>query len=457
MLVDGCGLTQAAGKLTASLQRFSRGIALSTSSPLLRRALCAVAAVPLAVATLSAPAQAAGTTLDVATTGSDSNAGTAAKPLKTIQKAIDKATPGTTIRVHKGTYDQQLIIRKSGNPGAPITVTAAGDGPVTVTSRQPAESCDNRQPSPNRTILVQAGSDYWTFSGLNLINGAYINGGGAHEVYEWHDDLVDKGIWEPRRKIPGTFKNDPAGGAKAVEYMEGVLHRKLNPSDHIEFIGNTITGRGIHAAFARYGAVKNNTITAVTCGTGPGVWLITMSNFWEVSGNDVSHIADSAGSHFMQEGIRLGTASNYNKVVKNYVHDLGDDGRGIATDVDASYNLFENNNVVRAPIGYNDEMSGWGNIWRNNTVSNFRILGFGFRMKDRVLKLPSKDTSTHYSIVTGNKALSPGGGAAGLSIGAIAGSKFENNTFGKINLGQYVAGYWAKQGNTWNGTTQPPR
>lgn len=147
--------------------------------------------------------------------------------------------------------------------------------------------------------------------------------------------------------------------------------------------------------------------------------MIAFSNFWQVTGNDVSHIADSGDTHFMQEGIRLGTASNYNVVARNKVHDLGDDGR-IATDVDASFNTFEYNTVTNVPIGYNDEMSGWGNIWRKNTVTNFTILGFGFRMKDRVLKVPSKDTSTHYSIVADNVATAGRKGAAGLSDGAIA-------------------------------------
>lgn len=409
-----------------------------------------------ALALQTAPATAAGTTIDVAVTGKDSNAGTAAAPLKTIQAAIDKAKPGTTIRIHKGTYSQQLIIRKSGKAGQPITMTSAGDGEVIVTSVQPAESCDNRVPSPNRTILLQAGSDYWTFSKLTIVNGMYINGGGANAVYTWHDDLVDAHDWQPRRQVPGTSKYDPAGGKQAVSYLSKVLGRGLNPSEHVEITGNKMSGRGIHASFTRFGVIKDNTITEVTCGTGPGIWLITFSSFWEVTGNDVSHIADSAGSHFMQEGIRLGTASNYNHVANNYVHDLGDDGRGIATDVDASFNLFENNNVVNAPIGYNDEMSGWGNTWRNNKVSQFKILGFGFRMKDRVLKLPSKDTSTWSATVTGNVASSPKGGAAGLSIGAIGASTFSGNSFGKLNIAPYVIGYWGAQGNKWNGSSKPP-
>lgn len=173
------------------------------------RALAGLVVGPLLVAgAMATPASAAPTTLDVATTGKDTNAGTPSAPLKTVQAAINKAKPGTTIRIHKGTYNQQLIIRKSGTATAPITVTTAGDGPVMITSDQPAESCDSRQPSPRRTILMQAGSDYWTFQGLSIHNGIYINGGGGHEVYTWHDDLVDDRIWEPRRAVPGASKND---------------------------------------------------------------------------------------------------------------------------------------------------------------------------------------------------------------------------------------------------------
>ncbi len=402
------------------------------------------------------PAAAAASTIDVAVTGSDSAAGTAAAPLKTIQAAIDRARPGTTIRVHKGTYSQQLVIRSSGTATAPITVTAAGDGEVKVTSVQPKESCNNRIPTPNRTILIKGGNDNWVFSNLWIENGAYLNGTGGFTAYTWHAGLVKKAIWEPRRAVPGSSKNDPVAAKGVPAYLEKLLGAKMNQSERISFIGNKITGRGIHSTFSSYGVIKNNTITDIDCGTGPGVWLITFSQFWDVTGNDVSKIATSASSHFMQEGIRLGTASNYNHVASNKVHDLGDDGRGIATDVDASFNIFENNTATNVPIGFNDEMSGWGNIWRNNRVSKFTLMAFGFRMKDSVLKVPSMNSSTNMTTVTGNVAEQPIGSAKSVAIGAMMNSSFDNNTFAKVACGPYVRGYWVAQGNTWNGKAQPP-
>ena len=56
----------------------------------------------------AAPAGAAGSVIEVATTGNDANSGAPGQPLKTVQAAIDKAVPGTTIKIHKGTYNQQL-------------------------------------------------------------------------------------------------------------------------------------------------------------------------------------------------------------------------------------------------------------------------------------------------------------------------------------------------------------
>lgn len=51
----------------------------------------------------------------VATTGNDANSGTStATPYKTIQKALDVATAGTTIQVRAGTYKERLIWKTSG-------------------------------------------------------------------------------------------------------------------------------------------------------------------------------------------------------------------------------------------------------------------------------------------------------------------------------------------------------
>src|SRR6185312_6456207 len=91
------------------------------------------AAVLAAVAMVPSPADAATTTLYVATDGSDSNAGTLAAPLRTIQRAVDLVAAGGTIAVRGGTYalTTTVTIAKSGTASAPITLTAYnGERPV---------------------------------------------------------------------------------------------------------------------------------------------------------------------------------------------------------------------------------------------------------------------------------------------------------------------------------------
>jgi hypothetical protein len=58
--------------------------------------------------------------LYVATTGSDSNPGTAAKPFKTINRAAALAKPGTTVHVAPGTYNGNVTTSVSGTASARI-------------------------------------------------------------------------------------------------------------------------------------------------------------------------------------------------------------------------------------------------------------------------------------------------------------------------------------------------
>jgi Right handed beta helix region/Protein of unknown function (DUF1565) len=70
--------------------------------------------------------EASATTLYVATTGNDSNPGTASQPLRTIQAAADKVQPGQVVLVRGGVYYERVInLRRGGTPTAPVTFQAA--------------------------------------------------------------------------------------------------------------------------------------------------------------------------------------------------------------------------------------------------------------------------------------------------------------------------------------------
>ena len=69
-----------------------------------------------------------GFTYYVATTGSDTNPGTAAQPWRTIQRAADQAAAGDTIIIQPGTYAGGITHSTPGAEGRPITYRAATAG-----------------------------------------------------------------------------------------------------------------------------------------------------------------------------------------------------------------------------------------------------------------------------------------------------------------------------------------
>src|SRR5512144_3020751 len=52
--------------------------------------------------------------LHVSPTGSNANAGDEAHPLRTIQEAANRATPGTQATVHAGTYVETIVSSRHG-------------------------------------------------------------------------------------------------------------------------------------------------------------------------------------------------------------------------------------------------------------------------------------------------------------------------------------------------------
>ena len=62
----------------------------------------------------------------VATNGNDSDPGTEAQPWRTIQKAMNSATAGSTVNIRGGTYNERLVVNVSGSSGNYITFQPYG-------------------------------------------------------------------------------------------------------------------------------------------------------------------------------------------------------------------------------------------------------------------------------------------------------------------------------------------
>ena len=420
--------------------------------------LSAVAALSATAALASAaPAGAQSKEIYVSPSGNTRGDGSRSAPLESIQAAVDRATPGTVIKLLAGTYTGKVKIKNSGTAAAPIRIIPAGNGPVNVTYASKPESCTNSQPAGDRTFTISGGADYWQIEGLNINNGIWINGQKSNSAYSWLTNLVNKNNYLTRRAVPGHGARNPAALSGQIAYLRKVTGAgDMDSADGIKIIGNNLTGRGIYGALTSNGVISNNKISKIPCGIGPGIWLMTFSNNWKITGNDVSDIAISKAAHFMQEGIRLGSAADYNEVTGNRVHDLPGDGRGINTDVDGSWNYIHHNTVTNVAIGYNDQMSGWGNRWEYNTVTGYRTYGFGFRLMDARLAQPSLASSSYLSIVTCNTTAGAVGNAKALGVGAMMNGTFTSNKMPFIWLSKNLTNYWSARGNKWNGSSAVP-
>lgn len=369
-----------------------------------------------------------------------------------LQAAVKNATAGDTIRLTPGTYSGVLNIKRSGTASAPITLTSAGGGPVNLTAPLKMPSCRASSPDPNRTIKFTGGASYWNITGLNIRGGIMIMGGNAGNVRKWLNQHSSD--YKARRAVPGRGSYSPSGILASTPYLQNAVKATLRPSIGIKITNNVMTLKGIHSAMNKNGVIAGNQISGVACGVGPGVWLGTFSDGWQVTGNTIHDIAPSSWKHYMQEGIRVGGSSAYNVISNNNVYNLPGDGRAFTTDEDGSWNTFTGNTASNVAIGFNDQMSGWGNQWTKNRVNGFRTAAFSFRMMDARLAAPSLNSSTYKSVVSCNTAT---GGNVVFQAGAMIQSSVRSNAFnGTVQLSSNLRGYWSAQGNSWDGSSRPP-
>ena len=116
------GAVTSAGRYTAPAAAGTyHVVAKSTAAPsALDRATITVTAAP------PPPPPPTGPQLYVAPDGNDANPGTEAQPWRTIQKAMNAATPGATVNVRGGTYRERLTLNVSGTADKPIVFQPYG-------------------------------------------------------------------------------------------------------------------------------------------------------------------------------------------------------------------------------------------------------------------------------------------------------------------------------------------
>lgn len=384
-----------------------------------------------------------GQTWHVSLVGSDANPGISALPFRTIQRAADVVLPGDTILVHPGTYDGQVEITRSGAPGKPIVLKPLFEDSDAILSKPnlqaelPTRACDERTPAFARTIRFVGGADYWIVQKFEIVGGVFVGGSNTEDLVPYIRD----------RTLPGRGTNDPIAARGTLQQLG------VDGADHIKILNNTIRGRGIYTAGARYGRIQGNEIYDIICGTGSAVWLNLFSDGWTIRENDI-HDIESVEVHWMGEGIRIGSASMYNLVEFNTITDLLGKGRGITTDVNANWNTLRRNYTARADVGFSEQSRNLGNKWLYNLGENNRKTNFDVAAHLYLAKYLTKPEMIPERVLM--RCNESRGNVDALRIGRVKKSTFEKNKFSKVVLSSYARAEWTQFQNTWDGSTKPP-
>ena len=161
-------------------RRYLRPVAIGVGTAALTGAVAMISTFALAATTPDGSdtvGTLAATTLYVATSGNDSNAGTLTAPLATVQKAVSLVSAGGTIAVRGGTYalTTNIQITKSGTSSAPITLTSYQSERVVIDGEALAYTpgaVGSSIPSASRGAIHMEAS-YWKIIGLEIAHGPY--------------------------------------------------------------------------------------------------------------------------------------------------------------------------------------------------------------------------------------------------------------------------------------------
>jgi parallel beta-helix repeat protein len=159
-------------------------------------------------------------TFYVAADGNDGNPGTQQAPWRTIQKATKMLTPGQTVLVGTGIYDNRVFIERSGLPDAYITFKAAPNANPAIRITQPNEE------------------------GVTVYGVSYIRVEGFEIVYQGPN---------PQGNVGLQYTNGMAA------YPNDAL---LQPH-HVEFVRNRVhefPGQGVGSGQTDYMLIEGNTI-----------------------------------------------------------------------------------------------------------------------------------------------------------------------------------------------------
>lgn len=195
--------------------------------------------------------------LFVATTGSDGNPGTSAKPFKTLTKALGALRPGDTLIVHGGTYNERITSLQitPGRANERIKVVAApGERPVL------------------KGLLWMKNASYWDFSGINVTWGSGATST-EHMVkftggVDW--TFTDAEVWGAHSYAAIAIAAPASGWLIARDYVHDTYASNGSAQDHLIYANNG-TGGGIIERNLLVGSPNGRAIKVGPPSAGSGV------------------------------------------------------------------------------------------------------------------------------------------------------------------------------------------
>ncbi|HZM82381.1 MAG TPA: right-handed parallel beta-helix repeat-containing protein [Candidatus Limnocylindrales bacterium] len=150
--------------------------------------------------------------LYVSPSGNDSNPGTTlTAPLRTVQRAVDLAIPGTTILLRAGTYapSTNIQVLKNGTASQPITMQNYNNERAIIDGENMPHTPDpsgGSIPRPERGAIHLEG-DFWRFIGLEIVHGPYAIFGldTNNNVF---DRLITRDNYESGLHLQGASSNN---------------------------------------------------------------------------------------------------------------------------------------------------------------------------------------------------------------------------------------------------------
>jgi parallel beta-helix repeat protein len=344
-----------------------------------------------------------GHTYYVATTGSDSAAGTSAAPWKTLQKAADTVQAGDTVVVHAGTYAGfRRFAVAGGTASSPITFSA--DPGVIINSFGPGESnayinIENTSPADGYYIIegftVANPSNRGIRSAMSRHN-TFLNdtvyGAGDSDIFASRSDFIT---------VQGNTCYNAAG-------QHGIY---VNGSDSYVIRGNTCYGNnwdGIHTNVSdgvnqvnSHGLIENNVVHDNLLA---GMDLTGMNT--TTVRNNVIYGNGRHGIVLQNSNSNATTACHDNIIVNNTIDARAGSSAyaieiaGLSTQpAGSTWTSNDQNTIVTNNILMANTTSGYGSIGDLGTVSatftsDYNIVVDGFHAGSSTLTLASWRTAT---------------------------------------------------------------